>query len=110
MTLNEYDIDEILDITRHDYPEIEPYAQFLYDWKEAVNSNSDGWPYWKAGRNAADKLADLLEGVKTARFGRGTIPTEAQLKKALTPIRAAATRHNLTAPELKEPGSAPSMR
>lgn len=110
MIMNEYDVDEILDITRQRFPEFEPYAQFLYDWKETINNNSDGWAYWKSGRGAADKLANLLNGVKLSQFGRGEIPTEDQLRKSLAPIRAAATRHGLPAPELQESSSTPSMR
>jgi hypothetical protein len=110
MIMNEYDVDEILDITQRQFPQFEPYAQFLHDWKETINSNSDGWAYWKAGRGAADKLAGLLDQVKMSMFGRGELPTEAQLRKALTPIRSAATRHNLPVPELREPGSSFSMR
>ncbi|MNU37072.1 hypothetical protein D3C71_257220 [compost metagenome] len=110
MFINEYEVDEILDITRTHFPEIEPYAQFLYDWKETINNNSDGWAYWKAGRGAADKLATLLNGAKMSAYGRGEVPTVEQLKKSLTPIRAAATRHGLPAPELHEASSTPSMR
>ncbi len=110
MIMNEYDVDEILDITRQRFPQFEPYAQFLYDWKETINNNSDGWAYWKAGRGAADKLSGLLNQVKMSMFGRGELPTEEQLRKSLSPIRAAATRHGLPAPELQDASSAPSMR
>jgi hypothetical protein len=110
MFMNEYEVDEVLDITRNRHPELEPYAQFLYDWKETINTNSDGWAYWKAGRGAADKLVNLLNGVKMAAYGRGELPTVEQLRKSLAPIRAAATRHGLPAPELHEACSTPSMR
>lgn len=110
MFLNEYDIDEVLDITRQRFPEFEKYAQFLYDWKETINNNSDGWAYWKAGRGAADKLAGHLSSLKMSLFGRGEIPTDEQFRKSLAPIRAAATKHGLPAPELRDPFSAPSMR
>jgi hypothetical protein len=110
MFMNEYEVDEILDLTQRQFPQFEPYAQFLYDWKETINNNSDGWAYWKAGRGAADKLVALLNDVKMSTFGRAKLPTEAQLKKALTPIRSAATRHGLPAPELQEASTAPSMR
>lgn len=110
MIMNEYDVDEILDLTQRQFPQYERYAQFLADWKDTVNSNSDGWAYWKAGRGAADNLSSLLNQVKMSMFGRAELPTEDQLIKALAPIKAAATRHNLPAPELQEPSSSMSMR
>lgn len=110
MIMNEYDVDEVLDITQRQFPEFERYAQFLVDWKDTINNNSDGWAYWKAGRGAADKLSGLLNQVKMATFGRGELPTEDQLKKALSPIRAAATKYKLPAPELQDPSSSLSMR
>lgn len=110
MFMNEYEVDEIVDITRTHFPDIAPYAQFLHDWKETINDNSDGWAYWKAGRGAADKLATLLNGAKMSAYGRGEVPTVEQLRKSLAPIRSVATKHGLPAPELQDPSSTPSMR
>lgn len=110
MIMNEHDVDDILELTQRQFPEFERYAQYLVEWKDTINSNSDGWAYWKSGRGAADKLAGLLDQVKMSAFGRAELPTEDQLKKALTPIKAAATRHGLPAPELQEPSSSMSMR
>lgn len=110
MFMNEYEVDEILDLTKRRYPQYEPFAQYLHDWKETINNNSDGWAYWKAGRGAADKLCTLLEQVKMAELGRAELPSESLFARAMTPIKAAATRHGLQAPELQDPTSSMSMR
>ena len=102
MFMNEYEIQEALDIVKSHAPEIAPYAQYLHDWVGVINQNSDGWPYWRAGRAAADKLGDAVQKAVNAIRGRGEMPTEKELKAGLIPIKSAATRHNLPAPEFKE--------
>ncbi|MTH96131.1 hypothetical protein [Roseibium sp. RKSG952] len=105
--LAEYEIDDAHDLINHELPEYAPYSQYLSDWRDIVNQNSDGWPYWKAGAKAADKLGALVKkAADSIRVPELDPPSIDEFKKSLAPIRAAATRHNLTAPELSKPASA----
>lgn len=108
--LNSYEIDELADLLGTYAPEIAPYAVYLRDWRDTVNANSDGWAYWRGGTRPAQKLCELLSGARGALRGHGEMPTEADLKKALSPIKAAATKNNLPAPVLTEPVAAPGLR
>lgn len=102
MWMNESEIDHALEIARAETPHLAPYVQYLSDWRDTVNQNSDGWAYWKAGAKCADKLSDLANGIRMSLMHRGNMPTEAEFRKALTPIKATATRHGLPAPTLQE--------
>lgn len=107
MWMNTYDIDDAVEIIARRAPQFSKYAKFLADWRDTVNANSDGWAHWKGGTKPADTLSALLKAVvdhvRTGQFGRSKpLPTDAQFRKALAPIRAAATKHNLTAPTLAQ--------
>ena len=107
MWMNEHDIDDMVDLTAQHAPQFERYARYLADWKDVVNSNSDGWPYWKAGSACAAKLSAALQDVRDSLRNGTPMPSEAVFKKALSPIKAAATRHGLEVPELgPEPAAA----
>ncbi len=89
--MNEYDID----MSRARYHECSikgRAATILAAHVDAINSNSDGWPYWSAGPKAARKLMELIQS-------RGPEPTEADLRRALSTLRAFYTRH----PEIPKP-------
>jgi hypothetical protein len=107
--MNEYEVDRAKATIDERAPEIAPYAQYLRDWVDVVNSNSDGWPYWKAGSRCAGKLQELLErAVKAIRDGRDEdMPSEAELRRSLAPIKSLATKKGLRAPELQEAAAAP---
>lgn len=98
---NEMDVQDARDNARG--TDLKPYAEFLYQWMEIINSNSDGWPYWDKGRKAADTLVEALYAVH-AEFRPHFIPDEVdmdQVKKGVTRIRSAATRLNLPKPEVE---------
>lgn len=102
--LAEYEIDNAHELISSELPEYAGYSQFLSDWRDVVNENSDGWGHWKAGSKAADKLGALVkQTADSIRVLEIDPPSLDDLKKALKPIRAAATRHDLTVPELCEP-------
>lgn len=108
--MNEYEIDDALDMLRAHAPELAPYAKYLADWRDTVNENSDGWPYWKAGRSCAVKLMEAVHGATLALRTSKPLPPEEDFAKALRPIKAAATRLKLPAPVLSAPdGPAPGM-
>lgn len=94
---NEYDVDEIVAAVRRSAPDLEPYATALTEWRDIVNANSDGWSHWSGGHNAANKILGLFEG---ARHGGWVRPTPQECARAFSPIKSAATRHNLPQPTL----------
>lgn len=100
MWLNEHEIDDAYDTLSAHAPEAAPYARYLRDWKDVVNSNSDGWAYWKSGSRPADGLGTLVKQAVDSLRGRGAMPSETDFKKSLSPIKAAATRFKLEAPTL----------
>jgi len=100
--MNEGEIDHAVEVFRERAPELLPYVQYLADWRDVVNENSDGWPYWQAGRKAADRLVALVSKGMDAIRGSGEMPEASEMAKALAPIKSAATRFNLPKPEFKE--------
>ncbi len=90
MWMNRNDI-EILNRNQHACPNVRKGVRLLYRLMQAVDAQSDGWPYWKAPAEAADKLMDLIRTAGNIWYDtRGTI-TDAQLKAAITPIRRMVT-------------------
>jgi len=76
---------------QHDCPNVRKGVQLLLKLMEAVNAQSDGWAYWRAGSKATEKLVTLLKTAGNLQHGtHGKITAEA-LKKAITPIRSMVT-------------------
>lgn len=110
-TLNEGEIDQMVERLKHyPYQEFLPYIQFLSDWRDIVNQNSDGWCYWRIASKSAEKLQTLIHdldcwirygGDAPHRLPQLPKPSHEQFRKALTSIRSFATRHKLQVPELK---------
>jgi hypothetical protein len=87
--MNESEIDEAL--RRHrDHPVLRRATRLLSEFRHEVNRKSDGWHSWPGGARAARQLMELIQ----RRDG-----TEAELRKAIGPIRSVCTRKNLTFPE-----------
>lgn len=84
--MNEWDIDEAVDKYRN-HPVLGKATKFLAKFRDVVNSNSDGWAYWKAASAAAKQLCNMIEHPETA--------TEEALKKAIIPIKSLCTRKKL---------------
>lgn len=59
-----------------------------------VDEVSDGWAYWRAPCRAARQLQELIQaGLPTNRNNfTAPVTTTAQLRKAITPIKAFLTR------------------
>ena len=96
--MNHHDIDEACSVVAARAPEYKPYVDALRAWRDCVNANSDGWAYWGGGIKAAAKLMALTQKLTDSLRGWGMSnakPPVADFRKALGPIRAAATRHNL---------------
>lgn len=77
---------------RHACPNVRKGVRLLLRLMQAVNAQSDGWPYWSAPSQSAYKLQELLQSVGYLQHGTTGTITEAQLKKAITPIRAMVTK------------------
>lgn len=99
---NEYDVDMF--VSRHvdhnrpladqDRPNLARAAANLARLMYWTNSVSDGWAYWSKPVRSADRLITLLEEAdRTYRRG-GELEdiTTAELRRALTPVKAMLTR------------------
>lgn len=78
-------------------PVIGEATQILSRFVELIDENSDGWSSWKSPIKAAQRLMTLIRSQDPR--GRSVAPpelTEADLKKALQPIKAFCTRKNLS--------------
>ncbi len=96
--MNEWEVQDAVAMHRGK-PIIGEATELLRKFVDLVNENSDGWPYWSAGPKAAKKLMELIQSQDIR--GRSVAPpklTEADLKKAVTPIKSFCTRHNLPFP------------
>lgn len=91
MWFNQADIETLAE-NHHDCPNVRKAVKLLHALMESVNEQSDGWPYWKAPAQAASQLMQLIQNAGKTWHGTvtGTI-SDADLKKAITPIRRFAT-------------------
>lgn len=88
--MNEYDIDDATRAWAYD-PVLGPAARTLQNVMRAVNSCSDGWPYWQAPRRATKRLQALLTDPPKDRDSQ-----RSEYKAALTAVKAFRTRQGLT--------------
>lgn len=95
--MNEYEIEDALRLTSmFELPHARRAAEILSNLKDWTNRNSDGWPYWQKPARAADKLMTALHSsINASRRGDDVDMTEADLKKAVTPIKAFLTRQGV---------------
>lgn len=76
----------------HACPNVRKGAHLLLRFMQSINEQSDGWAYWPKGRQAAAKLIALLKTAGNIMYPtHGTI-SNADLIKAITPIRSMVTR------------------
>ena len=94
--MNEYEIQEAYDRFQHqpNRHRVVDVVGRLADW---ANSNSDGWSSWPKPVRAAQRAIELIsfstwDQIQAAR--REDI-TEAEVTKALAPIKAFLTRHGI---------------
>lgn len=104
MWMNEYDIEDALRLTaRFELPNARRGAEILSRLKDWTNNNSDGWPYWQKPSKAADKLMTALTAaIDASRRSDNVDMTEAELQKALTPIKSFLTRQGVAHSEVFE--------
>lgn len=99
--MNEYEVDEAVQLLGND-PLLGKYARFLSEFKDEVNSHSDGWAYWKLPAHAAKQLMALLKAAMDKKRGYRSPESEQEvtqqlLNKAMGPIKAFMTRRGLAA-------------
>jgi hypothetical protein len=99
--MNAYEVDEASYQFRT-HPVLGPATRFLRDFRDEVNSHSDGWAYWNPPLRAAKKLMELIQAGQANERNRYTNApqveiTEAAFRKALAPIRAFYTRRGTKA-------------
>lgn len=93
MFMNEFEIENAVTETRH-LPNLHTAASELERLMDWANRNSDGWHSWPKPARAAAKLMALIEGAKLYT-GRAEDCTEADVKKALIPVKVFLTRHGV---------------
>lgn len=86
--MNDFDIDRAMSKFKS-HPVLSRAVKFLSDLREEANNHSDGWHSWPLPSNAAAQLQGLVQHPEYA--------TEANLKKALGPIRAFYTKRGTAA-------------
>lgn len=98
MTLffNEYEIQEMAHRAQTN-PELAPFGKIALRYVEIVNSNSDGWAYWKAASKSAARFLQSLHKLTMPHHYRynESMPTTADLRKALSPMKALLTKRGL---------------
>lgn len=100
--MNEYEVEDALRRwSPGETPNLAAGAQILDSLRGWANRNSDGWVYWPKPSRAAASLQTLLqagEARERNRYTNGEQPrdaTAAELKKALSPIKAFLTRQGV---------------
>lgn len=99
MWMNESEIDRASE-KFSSHPVLGKGAQFLSAFRDEVNAHSDGWGYWRLPAQAADKLMTLLHGHLFAGMGAYPElpePTDADVNRAIAPIKAFYTRRGFKA-------------
>jgi hypothetical protein len=97
--MNEYDIEDAQRwFDPEDQPNLARAAKVLARLMGWTNSCSDGWQYWRKPKQAATKLQALVlagRELNRSNYGDLTDITDADLTKALTPIKALLTRQDV---------------
>lgn len=102
--MNEYDVEQA--VARFsgnpETPNLGYASEVLVRLVGWTNSNSDGWPYWRKPAKAASRLMEALQQASGEYFrgARVTDLPDADLKRALTPVKSFLTRENVPHPEV----------
>lgn len=96
--MNEWDVGEaVVRFDRPETPNLSQAATVLSNLMEWTNRNSDGWPYWAKPARSAARLMELLESVD--RYNPQDV-TLAEVRKALSPVKAFLTRQGVNHEEV----------
>ncbi len=99
MWMNEYDVEDAFRRwvpLADEFPNLASAAITMTNLVYWTNNNSDGWPYWKKPSRASQKLQDLLTEAEVAFRRSPDVEdiSDADYKKALTPIKSFRTKYN----------------
>lgn len=93
MFMNEWEVERAVErFNTDEFPNLGLASRSLYRLMRWTNANSDGWAYWSKPIRAAKQLQVLLSGVD--RWDPQDV-TEAEVKKALVPVKAFLTRQGV---------------
>jgi len=105
--MNDSEIEEAKQLFEFD-PILGPAAQFLADYRDLVDANSDGWPHWGYGVKCAGDLCEMLSAAILQRYrhDRNYVkPTWAEMqqatKKVVTFVRRCKQTKHWTPPTLE---------
>lgn len=90
--MNQYDIDHAAEELR-DTPVYGPAALYLQDYKDLINSMSDGWSYWSYGTKCAKDLEAIVQEGMHVRQPYGAYwDTVATATATVTDVKKAARK------------------
>lgn len=106
--MNEYEIDDLVAMfgkDKQEIPNLLAAALALSRLRGWTNAHSDGWQYWSKPSTAATQLiAVIKEGERQYRqTWEWQDITEAQLKRALTPVKSFLTRQKVNHADVLNP-------
>ncbi len=91
MWMNQHEI-EFAASNHHDCPNVRKALKLLVALVHSVNEQSDGWPYFQAPAKSCEKLFELLKTAGNLNYSTHGRITDADLRKAIAPIRSMVTR------------------
>lgn len=84
--MNEGEIDQAVEEFK-DHPVFGPASRFLRDYRDLINSMSDGWCYWHHGTKCASNLSDILYNARMNRRSRDyPVATREDVEKAAAKV------------------------
>lgn len=98
MWLNEMDVQEARNrALQDDKPNLQHATEVLDRLVEWTNNNSDGWPYWRKPSAASKRLQEAIYPRYFGAWDKRVEDdiTDAELKKAIAPIKAFCTRQGI---------------
>lgn len=106
--MNEYEIDDVVELfgrDKQEIPNLFAAAVALSRLRGWTNSCSDGWQYWPKPSTAATQLITVIKNGERRwrKDWEWQDITEAQLKRALTPVKSFLTRQKVDWRTILEP-------
>lgn len=80
-----------------DWPNRGKLVEVVDRLREWADDNSDGWSSWPKPSRAASKAADIIQGDRTNSAFDRPDATEAEVRAALSPVKAFLTRQRVDA-------------
>lgn len=85
---NTCEVDDFVRTFQND-PVLGPGANYLSEYRDIINENSDGWAYWSHGRKCSDSLSELLcKAINHQRYERFRSRADEEANPYNAPARA----------------------